>query len=512
MKRPYMGMYADSIQDLASREQFITSNKVVVTSILSYFQKKLFEREIQIVLNDNYLQFEKEEVLFSKIERFVVEEFHVSRELVKVFQFHFFSSEDICFFTFDKCASEQLVNFFREHRVKKTMRQKTDVIPEELQSALITMNSKIKDKTKSGTFVSLFSQASSMQTVPRCDEMKGNQQREIENDGTKSVLGTTPQLNALLEIESGKTTQQIKPQNLENIEKKNSLTNKALEVRVPEPVLTLVQDRNSNTTINISTPKRSDVIDVDDTQHIVTKKRPAHNTRLQTKIAKMEEELSVEMFCYKGVPITVNDFQRVKDEMLNDAVVNFYIEFLKDQIRDDSIEIWNTYFFEKLEQEQNQAGLDKWVKTDWKTKRFVILPKHINNGQESGHWNLYVVCCSGLVEGGSDEFQESPCILTLDSISNVLCGDSTQLLRKFVKRRFAVDQPKVSIKTRKVKVPQQKNGIDCGVFMLYFLDTIARKKPSSIKQCDALFSFEKAIGFRKVIEDAMITVQSLLLD
>ena len=63
---------------------------------------------------------------------------------------------------------------------------------------------------------------------------------------------------------------------------------------------------------------------------------------------------------YENIELHDVDLERVHFDKLNDVIINFYIEFLKNEIRDDRFYFCNSYFCEKLE--SNMDNLYQWIK------------------------------------------------------------------------------------------------------------------------------------------------------
>ena len=69
---------------------------------------------------------------------------------------------------------------------------------------------------------------------------------------------------------------------------------------------------------------------------------------------------------------------------------------------------------------------------------------------------------------------------------------------------------KNKITFKRLDCPYQRNAIDCGVFMLYFIDKIARNNPSNQSEIISLFNQKEAHQFRLIIKDALMIHSSIL--
>ena len=86
------------------------------------------------------------------------------------------------------------------------------------------------------------------------------------------------------------------------------------------------------------------------------------------------------------------------------------------------------------------------------------------------------------------DYQDAPCILLLDSLNLIdeKCELITNLF-EFIRWEYKrINQEDLWEKTwgenrivKRIKVPQQKNGTDCGVYMLYFIKKFMKYTPSS---------------------------------
>ncbi|KAH7686181.1 Ulp1 peptidase protein [Dioscorea alata] len=189
---------------------------------------------------------------------------------------------------------------------------------------------------------------------------------------------------------------------------------------------------------------------------------------------------------------------------LTSTIMNFYIQYLQRSLSSisrarDKYYIFNTYFYEKLKEAHSCEGdkgasflkLRRW----WKgvnifQKSYIFLPIHGHS-----HWSLVIICIP------AKEDESGPIILHLDSLG-IHCSHpifdivDSYLIDEwnFVNQSAApLDIPFSRgiwrclpdwIEKKKIKVPQQKNEYDCGVFVLYYMERFIREAPERIRAKD----------------------------
>ncbi|KAM1862428.1 hypothetical protein ACFX14_002897 [Malus domestica] len=201
-----------------------------------------------------------------------------------------------------------------------------------------------------------------------------------------------------------------------------------------------------------------------------------------------------------AVSISKRDLELLQPEkFINDTVVDFYIQYLKSKIQPEEkhrFHFFNSFFFRKLadlDKDQSSAcegkaafqGVHKWTrKVNVFEKDYIFIPVNY-----SLHWSLIVICHPGEVINIKDEKIESlskvPCILHMDSIKGshrgleklvqrYLCeewkerhGDTSEDdYSKFLHLRFVA-----------LKLPQQENSYDCGLFLLHYVECFLEEAP-----------------------------------
>lgn len=218
-------------------------------------------------------------------------------------------------------------------------------------------------------------------------------------------------------------------------------------------------------------------------------------------------------------------------EFLNDTVIDFFIkQKQKDQPEREKsrCHIFNSFFYEKLtnvgnDERGNPADVlqraahdrvKKWTRdVNIFEKDFVFFPIH-----QHLHWSLVILCHPSRVPMGNflnidddDDGEEDlplgelphACLLHLDSMSGG--HRTTQVcvrLREYLAMEYLrwkpesqVGEPqpgvanllgftKTGLESRRMKVPQQDNGCDCGLFVLSFIERFFVSLPKRLSKAD----------------------------
>ncbi|CAI2369818.1 unnamed protein product [Moneuplotes crassus] len=159
-------------------------------------------------------------------------------------------------------------------------------------------------------------------------------------------------------------------------------------------------------------------------------------------------------------------------EDIDDLIINFYIEYLcwyhqNNKKFTENVSVMNTYFYSTLlAKDKFNAFANLTKKQNEKLRKpIVIFPIHFKNDKFK-HWA--VACMVRDVDIG-DGYNQA--LLFLDSYEPGLSKDDKQQI--FFKLKFVGDQSRMVF--REVKVPQQQNGNDCGLFMLRSIRSIIEK-------------------------------------
>eukprot|EP01105_Mastigella_eilhardi_P005318 TRINITY_DN1705_c0_g1_i15.p1 TRINITY_DN1705_c0_g1~~TRINITY_DN1705_c0_g1_i15.p1 ORF type:complete len:197 (-),score=60.59 TRINITY_DN1705_c0_g1_i15:43-633(-) len=169
---------------------------------------------------------------------------------------------------------------------------------------------------------------------------------------------------------------------------------------------------------------------------------------------------------------------------------------------------YNTFFFEKLHANSPLKDLIRWTRSvrSLFQKDFLFIPVHCGH-----HWSFLVVCLCGA--GGY--FREAPCVLHLDSFGGTFGAVTAARLRAYLDaereargERSGGDRfNEGNLPLYDVRVPQQRNSFDCGVFMLCFLRLFVVLWPRAIAD---FAMWEQYMGAGDLL-NARFDIQRLIL-
>lgn len=249
----------------------------------------------------------------------------------------------------------------------------------------------------------------------------------------------------------------------------------------------------------------------------------------------------IEKFVYApkgndGIMITNDDILLLNEEnYLNDVLIDFYLKYVYhaqlSAEQQNLTYIFNSFFYTRLTQKmptdgreamQGHASVAKWTRrVNLFDKDFVLIP--IN---ENSHWFLAIICFPWLVgtinyagllgshreriaSAASDVLNLSilndaqrqrydrlrrggiepmPCILMFDSLIGQSRSPNVKILRDYLQCEWNLKCAslygerlfnKDTIRGFSPKVPQQPNGYDCGVFVLYYAELFYRRPVKS---------------------------------
>ncbi|GMH40772.1 hypothetical protein BSKO_08676 [Bryopsis sp. KO-2023] len=200
------------------------------------------------------------------------------------------------------------------------------------------------------------------------------------------------------------------------------------------------------------------------------------------------------------------DLKRLEpSEFLNDNIIEFYIKHLVRELEGDEhyrkqlyrCHFFNSYLFEKVNRDSYRGPEDKcpgytsvktWTKNvDLFEKDFLFFPIH-----ETVHWSLVVVCHPRAAFTKLDEEEakkKSPCLLHLDSMgaeghnTEYVCGR----IRKYLECEWeekrnspALVHRESVFDVKRMDVPLQGASVDCGLFILAYIEYFVHALPSAI--------------------------------
>ncbi|KAG2267850.1 hypothetical protein Bca4012_061650 [Brassica carinata] len=206
------------------------------------------------------------------------------------------------------------------------------------------------------------------------------------------------------------------------------------------------------------------------------------------------------------VQVSLDDIKCLSPrECLTSPVINFYIRFLQHQVfaanqTAAGCHFFNTFFYKKLIEAVSYKGNDKeaffvklrrwWKGFDLFRKSYIFIPIH-----EDLHWSLVIICIpdkedeSGLTILHLDSLGLHPTRSIFNNVKRFLIEEWSYLNQDAslpdlpISEKIWRDLPD-RINEAEVKVPQQKNDFDCGLFVLYFIQRFIEDAPQRLKLHD----------------------------
>ncbi|CAN6361762.1 unnamed protein product [Urochloa humidicola] len=229
----------------------------------------------------------------------------------------------------------------------------------------------------------------------------------------------------------------------------------------------------------------------------------------------------------EAVELTSSDIECLDPgAFLSSPVINYYIQYIKktrlncDGCR-NKFYIFNTYFYGKLEEAlyHRQGDFSKlrrwWKGVNIFDRAYIIMPIH-----GTAHWSLVIICMP------EKESISGQIILHLDSLelhySNKILNTVKRYLEEEWQHLKKNPSPDTSvletwgdlpsnIHKQKVQVPQQYNGYDCGIFMLYYIERFIRDAPERFT-IDKLEMFNCSWFKPEDASDLRLRIRELLLE
>ncbi|VFR02962.1 unnamed protein product [Cuscuta campestris] len=156
-----------------------------------------------------------------------------------------------------------------------------------------------------------------------------------------------------------------------------------------------------------------------------------------------------------------------------------------------------------------KAKVLDWIKKkEIFSKKYVLVPI-----VRWGHWCLLIMCNMGK---SFESESETPCLLLLDSMQAAHAKQLESGIRKFVSDLYSAGEKTVTTKMIKKipfqipKVPQQRNGEECGYYVLYFIHLFLGHAPDDFSLAEGYpyfmkndwFSPEELDAFSKQLESS----------
>ncbi|XP_020550294.1 probable ubiquitin-like-specific protease 2A isoform X2 [Sesamum indicum] len=167
----------------------------------------------------------------------------------------------------------------------------------------------------------------------------------------------------------------------------------------------------------------------------------------------------------------------------------------------------NCWWFYMYTKEHCRQRVLTWIKKEKIfSKRYVFVPIVLWS-----HWFLLIFCHLGeSLESNS----RTPCMLLLDSLHTLGPLRLEPLLRRFVLDIYETeDRPECKDMVQNIpllvpQVPQQRNGEECGIFVLYYTNLFLENAPENFSVSEGYpyfmkpdwFTYEELEGFYKRLE------------
>ncbi|XP_056175120.1 probable ubiquitin-like-specific protease 2A isoform X2 [Syzygium oleosum] len=141
-----------------------------------------------------------------------------------------------------------------------------------------------------------------------------------------------------------------------------------------------------------------------------------------------------------------------------------------------------------------------WIKKECIfSKKYVVVPI-----VRWSHWSLLILCHFGETKSKT----RTPCMILLDSLHMANPKRLEPEIRKFVVDIYnaeAKERPEKKPATSQIpllvpKVPQQRNGEDCGRFVLYFTSLFVENAPKNFSTDDGYPYFVGSLNFVAIIK------------
>ncbi|XP_050067118.1 uncharacterized protein LOC126556005 [Anopheles maculipalpis] len=178
-----------------------------------------------------------------------------------------------------------------------------------------------------------------------------------------------------------------------------------------------------------------------------------------------------------NLQITGNDLVTLQDlNWLNDAVINFYMELLRDRSEQKhgqglpKVYTMNTFFLPQL-LKIGYSGVRRWTrKVDLLANDMIVVPVHVGGI----HWCMSTIDLRRKTIHYYDSMG-APNNAVLNALEDYLCQESLD------KRKTPFDKSGLT-KQNIRDCPRQKNGSDCGVFSCMFAEYLTRDHPITFDQ------------------------------
>ncbi|KAL0476775.1 ubiquitin-like protease, partial [Acrasis kona] len=193
------------------------------------------------------------------------------------------------------------------------------------------------------------------------------------------------------------------------------------------------------------------------------------SARLIDGRAYLKEPINTEkpIITYKNIGITRSDIRRLEEnQMLNDQVIDFYVEHLQEN-NIEKIHIFHTTFFPLLQKDFSRlAQRVPSPSTRIFKKDLIMVPINLDNI----HWILV-----SIIKPSSQE----PIIVYCDSLAKRIQPHIVDRIIEYMNMRWAIEDSQESPKQYSIQqaiLPQQEQGsVDCGVYICKYMELFIKQ-------------------------------------
>ncbi len=204
---------------------------------------------------------------------------------------------------------------------------------------------------------------------------------------------------------------------------------------------------------------------------------------------------------YKSIRVTNADAYRCNQgEFLNDTIMDFALQYFVDQTPNDNIHIFHTTFYPLLlKNPQRTASTVPPLDEKIFEKEYVFIP--INEGL---HWSLIIVCYANDAEKRS--------IMYCDSLGGQIRESQVLNVNEYLGYRYRLEDPKrdddlIELEASLAQLPKQENSCDCGVYVIEYIEQLAKSFPEQIPVNNSkLFSQKDIDAKRKELFDNVMNL------
>lgn len=227
------------------------------------------------------------------------------------------------------------------------------------------------------------------------------------------------------------------------------------------------------------------------------RKRLKKTSKKRKEIENLTTFITFPKYGIKSISLTNGDISLLNTySMLNDSIIDFYCRYiemsLKKRKKDQNFHFFSSFFYKMLENSPKNA-LSWTKKVDIFSKQFLVFP--VNEGM---HWKLYITCfANNVVTDKWDSPEHYPRIVSLNSLkSNRYLRKNAKNIRAYLSKEYEsrtkekIEFTEKNMKVIEMKVAKQKNMVDCGVYMLEFLERFCENGFENTFSSETLGSFQ----------------------